>query len=89
MAARPVESRRLTGAKEDEMTATTMPATLPAHQRISALRLTLALLAAAVLLVVVFAAGRVSAPTHTVQSIVRVPTAAHVTAPVCHVGRPC
>jgi hypothetical protein len=68
------------------MTTTTLPSNLPSG-RLSSVRVAIVLAVAAVLLVATFAVGRASAPSHTVQSIVGVPSAAAATG-VCRVG-PC
>ncbi len=68
------------------MTATTVSAPLPASRRLSPMRVALAVLVTAVFLVAMFVAGRVSAPTHTVQSTVTVPATASASMPACHFG---
>jgi hypothetical protein len=89
MSSRPVEepsAHRVT--LEDNMTTTTATAPYAAHRRIFGVRLLLAVFVTAVLLVAVFVAGRTSAPTHTVRSIVTVPATADVST-LCHRGKPC
>ncbi len=71
------------------MNATTLSAPMPAHRLISPLRIALAVIFAAALLVAVFVAGRISAPSHTAQSVVTVPAASAQAPFRCHAGRPC
>ncbi len=71
------------------MTATTIDPRTALRLRRLERRLLIAVAIAAVLLAAAFVVGRITAPDHTVRSIVTVPATVHQAADICRLGRPC
>jgi hypothetical protein len=71
------------------MTATTLNPSITHDVRPRSLRAAIVILVATVLLALMFFVGRLTAPSHTVHSVVTVPTASVEQPETCRMGRLC